>query len=236
VSDLKICPVCQKNPVAKDRKFCSVRCSNIQQARTSAAKRSVNRNCEQLAVYLGVLEEIAVFEQKHIEKGFGYRDKGNAIAKLKEEFSELISAIESESGQRQEEELGDLLYMIVSVCRLYKLGVRNAAKSVTTKLKRRIEKMRSLSPLPIGELSDEEQTELLAQVKASEDPVLPPEPDDLSSFTLDDVNLLLDALGRYVPFVVSSSAVDCDKHWQVVKKVEKLKQNYEKTQDSPGCL
>ncbi len=222
MSELKICPVCQKNPVAKDRKFCSVRCSNVQQARTSAARRS----SEPLAVYIGVLEEIATFQYKHSLGGFGYRNKENAIAKLNEEFLELLSAIELDSRQRQEEELGDLLYMIVSVCRLYSLDLMNASKIVRAKLRDRIKKMRSLSPLPLGELSDDEQTAMIQQIKISDTFEWSPESmDDSDEFTPEEVEILIDALQKYDAFAPSA-----EKHTQLcqlVVKVQKLEQNHE---------
>jgi len=113
-----------------------------------------------------ILTQLEEFEKECIQCGFGYRNKENAIAKLVEEFDELIAAIESEPKERQEEELGDLLYMIVSTCRLHRLDAQKAGDTVVAKLRGRIELMRSLSSVPIGELSDDEQTALLREVKS----------------------------------------------------------------------
>jgi uncharacterized protein YabN with tetrapyrrole methylase and pyrophosphatase domain len=114
-----------------------------------------------------LLETVIDFDQKNLAQGFGYRNKNNAILKFEEEFHELLLAIKCESKQRQEEELGDLLYMIASICRLFGLNPVNSVEAITNKLRFRVEKMRSLSPVPIGDLSDDEQTELLRQVKRS---------------------------------------------------------------------
>ena len=122
---------------------------------------------------MGILESIIEFERKNHAEGFGYRDKDAAIAKLREECQELISAVELESKEQQEEELGDLLYMIATFCRLYGLDPQAAADSIVAKLQGRIKEMRSLSPVPIGELSDAEQTELLRQIKQSRNSVTP---------------------------------------------------------------
>lgn len=196
---------------------------------------------------MGILESIIEFERNNNAEGFGYRDKDAAIAKFREEAQELVSAIDSESKERQEEELGDLLYMIATFCRLYRidslaavnrshniaresegrsneltridlsqqvkqdaaivkfevwyeeliyslqlgskekqeeelggvlhminvmcrlqeLDIQAAADSIMAKLQERIKEMRSLSPVPIGELSDAEQTEILRQIKLS---------------------------------------------------------------------
>jgi NTP pyrophosphatase (non-canonical NTP hydrolase) len=172
---------------------------------------------------LGVLEEVISSEAENIAEGFGYRNKENAIAKLKEEFFELLAAIESESRHRQEEELGDLLYMIASIRRLYDLDEARAGKFVTTKLRARIDKMRSLSPLPIGELSDEQQTVLLKQVKEEENTASPEQ--SLEEFTSKDVEILVDALVRYD--MLATSAEEHFRLCQLVAKVHKLRQNHE---------
>lgn|GEM_PF-2957733 len=115
------------------------------------------------------LSQIEQFERACIDNGFGYRNKENAIAKFREEFEELLVAIESESKERQEEELGDLLYVIASVCRLYELSTGAAGQKIITKLQKRIRLMGMLSPVPLGELSDKAQTNLLRIVKSSQE-------------------------------------------------------------------
>lgn len=122
---------------------------------------------------MGILENVVEFDTKNHAEGFGYRDKEAAIAKFQEEAQELVSAIDSESKERQEEELGDLLYMIASLCRLHGIDPQAAADSIQAKLQGRIKEMRSLSPVPIGELSDAEQTALLQQIKRSRSSVTP---------------------------------------------------------------
>jgi NTP pyrophosphatase (non-canonical NTP hydrolase) len=113
--------------------------------------------------------QIEQFERACIDNGFGYRNKENAIAKFREEFEELLAAIESESKERQEEELGDLLYILTSVCRLYELSTGAAGEKIITKLQERIRLMGLLSPVPLGELSDKAQTNLLRIVKSSQE-------------------------------------------------------------------
>jgi uncharacterized protein YabN with tetrapyrrole methylase and pyrophosphatase domain len=147
-----------------------------------------------------LLERLIDFDQKNIAQGFGYRNKNNAIIKFEEEFHELLLAIKCESGQRQEEELGDLLYMIASICRLFGLNPANSVEAITNKLRFRVEKMRSLSPVPIGDLSDDKQTELLQQVKRShKSEVRSQQPEArLSNFLEpDEADTLINALKYY---------------------------------------
>ena len=116
----------------------------------------------------GIFEAIGQLELECIEAGLEFRRRTAAIAKLKEEFQELLSALEFESPQRQETELADLLYMLVVICRLYELDAEAGVKECAAKLQRRIAAMQSLSLVPIRILSDDEQTELLKQVKNKE--------------------------------------------------------------------
>ncbi len=164
-----------------------------------------------------LLETLIDFDQKNIAQGFGYRNKSNAIIKFEEEFHELLLAIKCESKQRQEEEVGDLLFMIASICRLFGLNPANSIEAITNKLRFRVEKMRSLSPVPIGELSDDEQTELLRQVKRSQRPEA-----RLSNFLEpDEVDMLINALEYYDQ--TTTNPEDRQKLLELVSRVEGFK-------------
>jgi NTP pyrophosphatase (non-canonical NTP hydrolase) len=171
-----------------------------------------------------LLETLIDFDQKNLAQGFGYRNKSNAIIKFEEEFHELLLAIKCESKQRQEEELGDLLYMIASICRLFGLNPANSVEAITNKLRFRVEKMRSLSPVPIGDLSDDEQTEFLQQVKRShKSEARSQQPEArLSNFLEpDEVDMLINALEYYDQ--TTTNPEDRQKLLELVSRVEGFK-------------
>ena len=170
--------------------------------------------------YIRAMITLIDFDQKNLAQGFGYRNKSNAIIKFEEEFHELLLAIKCESKQRQKEELGDLLYMIASICRLFGLNPVNSVEAIKNKLRFRVEKMRSLSPVPIGDLSDDEQTELLQQVKRSH------KTEARSLLEPNEVDTLIDALQYYDQ--TTTNLEDHQKLCRLVARIQELKQSHDR--------
>jgi hypothetical protein len=79
--------------------------------------------------------------------------------------------------------------------------------------------MRSLSLIPIGDLSDDEQTELLQQVKRSH------KSEVRSPFEPDELDMLIDALQYYDQ--IGTNAEEHQKLCRLVARIQELKQNHE---------
>ena len=111
--------------------------------------------------------------------------------------------------------------MIVSICRLFGLNSASSVEAITSKLRFRVEKMRSLSLIPIGDLSDDEQTELLQQVKRSH------KSEVRSPFEPDDINMIIDALQYYDQ--IGTNVEEHQRLCGLVTRIQELKQNHDQT-------
>ncbi|MDJ0614670.1 MAG: nucleoside triphosphate pyrophosphohydrolase [Rhizobiaceae bacterium] len=76
--------------------------------------------------------------QKRASKvGFDWNDVGAVLAKVREETEEFEQALESQGALEQEEEIGDLLFVLVNLCRHLKIDPENALRRCNAKFKRR---------------------------------------------------------------------------------------------------
>lgn len=69
--------------------------------------------------------------------GFDWKKADKALLKVEEEIEELKKTIKTASIQKQQEEIGDLLFAVVNVARLLKINPEDALKSANEKFKRR---------------------------------------------------------------------------------------------------
>jgi len=60
-------------------------------------------------------------QKKAAKVGFDWPDTEGVIAKIKEELDEVQSAISNHAGNELEEELGDLLFSVINLCRFFKV-------------------------------------------------------------------------------------------------------------------
>ena len=86
-------------------------------------------------------------QKKAARAGFDWPDAEGAIAKIREELAEVMEAAGQDSGGAAiEEELGDLLFSVVNLCRFYKvepsLALRRANSKFTERFKYVEKKMR----------------------------------------------------------------------------------------------
>jgi XTP/dITP diphosphohydrolase len=98
--------------------------------------------------------------QKAAEQGFEWENADGVWAKFHEELEELHHAIEHESKENQQAELGDLLFTLINVARWYDLDPSEALQSTNRKFIQRLEKIESFignqSDRPISSLTPEE--------------------------------------------------------------------------------
>ena len=74
-------------------------------------------------------------QKKAARAGFDWPDSGGAIAKINEEFDEVKKAITGKNGNTEdlEEELGDLIFSVVNLCRFFDIEPSVALQRTNTK-------------------------------------------------------------------------------------------------------
>jgi XTP/dITP diphosphohydrolase len=98
--------------------------------------------------------------QKAASNGFEWENADGVWAKFHEELDELRYALEHESKQNQQAELGDLLFTLVNVARWYDLDPSVALQSTNQKFIQRVEVIESLCDRPIDTFTAEELNNL----------------------------------------------------------------------------
>lgn len=83
-------------------------------------------------------------QEKARRVGFDWEDPGQASAKLEEEIEEVMQAIRAKKVENMAEELGDLLFSVVNVSRLYGFSAERLLRGATQKFINRFEKMEKL--------------------------------------------------------------------------------------------
>lgn len=76
--------------------------------------------------------------QKRASKvGFDWNDKKAVLAKIREEIDELEEALDHEDHGHQQEEMGDLFFVLVNMCRHLKIDPEGALRGCNQKFRRR---------------------------------------------------------------------------------------------------
>ena len=103
--------------------------------------------------------------------GFDWEKREDVWAKVREEISELNSEFEKGSTSDQEAELGDAIFSLVNVARLYGINPENALERTNRKFIRRfnyIEKKASESNRDLKDMSLEEMDRYWDEAKSNE--------------------------------------------------------------------
>lgn len=79
--------------------------------------------------------------EKAAHVGFDWKEAGDVLAKVEEEFGELRDAIRNESNERASEELGDLLQALASLGRHLGVHAENSLQSANDRFVRRFKEM-----------------------------------------------------------------------------------------------
>lgn len=103
--------------------------------------------------------------QKAAANGFEWENADGVWAKFHEELDELRHALEHESKENQQAELGDLLFTLINVARWYDLDPSAALQSTNRKFIQRVEVIESLCDRPINSFTPEELDNLWKRAK-----------------------------------------------------------------------
>lgn len=98
--------------------------------------------------------------------GFEWDKIEDVWEKFNEELTEFRYSIQHESKERQQEELGDLLFVIINLARWYDLDPAEALQGTNQRFIQRIVKMEAATDRPLSDYSIEELEELWQQAKA----------------------------------------------------------------------
>lgn len=110
-------------------------------------------------------------QEKVANVGFDWEKREDVWAKVREEISELHSEFENGSTSDQEAELGDAIFSLVNVARLYGINPENALERTNRKFIRRfnyIEKKASESNRDLKDMSLEEMDRYWDEAKSDE--------------------------------------------------------------------
>ena len=110
-------------------------------------------------------------QEKVANVGFDWEKREDVWAKVREEISELNSEFEKGSTSDQEAELGDAIFSLVNVARLYGINPENALERTNRKFIRRfnyIEKKASESNRDLKDMSLEEMDRYWDEAKSNE--------------------------------------------------------------------
>lgn len=104
--------------------------------------------------------------QKAAKAGFEWEDVEGVWAKFQEELAEFKQAIASESPERQQAELGDLLFVIINLARWYELDPNQALIGTNQRFIQRLSHVETLAGRPLADYRLDELENLWQQAKA----------------------------------------------------------------------
>lgn len=104
--------------------------------------------------------------KKAADVGFEWDKIEDVWEKFNEELTEFRYSIQHETKERQQEELGDLLFVIINLARWYDLDPAEALQGTNQRFIQRIVKMEAVTDRPLSDYSLEELEELWQQAKA----------------------------------------------------------------------
>lgn len=131
-----------------------------------AATQKLSYKLKRYARSLPPLTAGMKISQKAAANGFEWDNADGVWAKFHEELDELRHALEHESKENQQGELGDLLFTLINVARWYDLDPSKALQSTNRKFIQRLETIETLSDRPIDSFTTEELDNLWQQAKA----------------------------------------------------------------------
>lgn len=114
------------------------------------------------------LEESYEIQKKLRKVGFDWSDAEGVISKVEEELGEVKEALSENDQDHLEEELGDLLFSVVNLCRFLKVRPNTALMRCNNKVKERFQKLFTLASergIPLDKDHVSEMNELWEEVK-----------------------------------------------------------------------
>jgi nucleoside triphosphate diphosphatase len=134
-------------------------------AKERASKQTDTSALADVAFALPALLRAQKLQNRALRTGFDWPDVEGALDKLSEEIGELKAA---ETHQEREEEMGDLLFAAVNVCRHLDIDAEAALKSANAKFERRFRAMETLAETDFTELQLDQKEALWNAVKRTE--------------------------------------------------------------------
>jgi nucleoside triphosphate diphosphatase len=134
-------------------------------AQERATKSNDNSALSGVAIALPALLRAQKIQKRAARTGFDWPDVTGAKAKLIEEIDELQNAA---SPEEQFEEMGDLLFATVNICRHLKIDAEEALKAGTRKFEKRFRMMEDKAGAEFETLSLNDKEALWQSVKATE--------------------------------------------------------------------
>ncbi|MEI6443822.1 MAG: nucleoside triphosphate pyrophosphohydrolase [Nostocales cyanobacterium ELA583] len=104
--------------------------------------------------------------EKAAKVGFEWNNVDEVWGKFHEELGEFQQALAAETKERQESELGDLLFAIIQVARWHKLDPSAGLQGTSQRFIHRLQKMEDVIDRPLSDYSSEELDALWQQAKA----------------------------------------------------------------------
>ncbi|WP_413200277.1 nucleoside triphosphate pyrophosphohydrolase [Nostoc piscinale] len=104
--------------------------------------------------------------QKAAAVGFEWENIDGVWAKFHEELAEFQQAVAEETPERQESELGDLLFAVLQLARWYNLDPSAALQGTNQRFVQRLQKMEAVVDRPLSDYSLDELETLWQQAKA----------------------------------------------------------------------
>jgi len=117
-------------------------------------KHQISREMKNIPKAMPALMEAFKVQKKASKVGFDWDDALPAMDKIGEETAELWEAIRANQPENIEEELGDLLFSVVNVARLFKIQPEISLRKATQKFINRFETMEKIGDKEKKSLND----------------------------------------------------------------------------------
>jgi ATP diphosphatase len=122
-----------------------------QQERTERAQHGILAD---VPVALPALPRAQKLQKRAARVGFDWPETGPVLTKLEEEILELRQAIECDSREQVQEEMGDILFTCVNLARHLKVDAERSLRYSSTKFEQRFNRMEALAAATGDHLSE----------------------------------------------------------------------------------
>jgi tetrapyrrole methylase family protein / MazG family protein len=122
-------------------------------------------------ISLPALSRAQKITERAAQVGFDWEKSTDVIEKIQEELTELQEAVTKERPEQIEEEIGDLLFSVVNLCRFVRVDAEQSLKKTTVKFEKRfayIENTLANQHKTLLETSPEEMNHLWDEAKTKE--------------------------------------------------------------------
>lgn len=138
----------------------------IKSAEEPSESQSLVPRLSRYARSLPPLTAAMKISKKAAAAGFEWEDAAGVWAKFQEELTELQEAIAHESQERQQAELGDVLFTLINIARWYDLDPAEALQGTNRRFIQRVTLMEAVADRPLSSYTLDELEQLWQQAKA----------------------------------------------------------------------